>query len=246
MMPNLVEHRFLLGQKIAEELNSTVAYGPFTGLVLDHESQWSGADQGSMLLGMYEREVLDALRDLSADCDHLIDVGAADGYYAVGALVSGLFDIVVCFEIDQLGQQVIAKNAAANGVSDRVSILGEARRDFVQQALAETEVDLSRTVVLMDIEGGEYSLLNDEVIQVLRQSRIIVELHHFDDADESAERLLRQRLEDTFKVTYVRQGSRDPNQIPLLRNWSDDDRWLMCSESRSEVMEWAICEPLAD
>lgn len=199
-----------------------------------------------MLLGMYEREVLDALRDFSTDCDHFIDVGAADGYYAVGALVAGLFDSVVCFETDQLGQQVIAKNAARNRVSDRLTILGEARIDFVQQALAETEVDLSRTVVLMDIEGGEYTLLSDEVLHILRQSRIIVELHHFGGTDESAERLLRQRLESTFKVTYVQQGFRDPNQIPLLRTWSDDDRWLICSESRSEVMEWAICEPLVE
>ena len=156
-----------------------------------------------MVLGKHEREVLDALRELSTDCDRLIDVGAADAYFAAGAVVSGLSDGVVCFETDPLGQQVTAKNAAMNRVSDRRTVLGEVRSDLVQQELAETKVDVACTVVLMDIQGGEYTLLSDEALQILCPLRIIVELHHFDGLNESAESLLCQRLNGTFKVTPI-------------------------------------------
>ena len=242
--PNFVEHRYLLGQRISEAVNSTVAYGAFAGLVLPRTSRWSGADQGSMLLGMYEREVLEALCEMSATCHYLIDVGAADGYYAVGGLTSGLFDRVVCFESDKGGQRIIAENAEMNGVRDRLTILGEAKGRFVQEACASAQIELSSTVLLVDIEGGEYDLLSEEVLVNLRQSRLIVELHRVDGVNADSEIALRRRLASNFKVTYVTQGARNPNQFPLLAGWSDDDRWLMCSESRGKLMEWALCEPL--
>lgn len=50
--------------RISKELNDlyfgTVAYGPFKGLKLGSDSWWCGIDRASMLLGIYEKEILES------------------------------------------------------------------------------------------------------------------------------------------------------------------------------------------
>ena len=45
---------------------------------------WSQADLGSILLGIYEKEVLDELEIISKHKSIFCDIGAADGIYGVG------------------------------------------------------------------------------------------------------------------------------------------------------------------
>jgi len=52
-----------------------------------------------MILGLYERQVLDELTMLCDGAKPLIDVGAADGYYAIGAVHSGLAPRAARFEL---------------------------------------------------------------------------------------------------------------------------------------------------
>jgi len=47
-----------------------------------------------------------------------------------------------------------------------------------------------------------------------------------------------------FSVSVITQGHRDPAKFTELSEWPDDDRWLLCSESRSRVMRWLVCEPI--
>jgi len=81
--PDLVQHRYMLSDRLAAQMSYTVAHGPFRGLKLSQERWWSAADRGSMLLGIYEGEVLAAIGSLARGRTTLVDIGAADGYYAV-------------------------------------------------------------------------------------------------------------------------------------------------------------------
>ena len=73
--------------------NGIVKYGPLKGLKLDiNDMSWSQADLGSILLGIYEKEVLDELEIISRDKSTFCDIGAADGIYGVGLLVNDLFE----------------------------------------------------------------------------------------------------------------------------------------------------------
>lgn len=241
--PDLVQHRYALSQQLARELDFTIRYGPFAGTRLPSDGRWSGADLGSMLLGMYEFEILEVLVPLAIRCDVFVDVGAADGYYAVGSVHAGLFREAVCFEMDFSGRQVIRDHARRNGVEERISIHGEADAGFLDLLETTHEIDLSRALFLFDIEGGEFELLNESHLERIARSHVIVEMHAFSEDEARKAHTLSERLESHFDVEYITQGARDPNIFPELTEWCDDDRWLLCSESRAKKMTWAVCRP---
>lgn len=237
------EHRFRLSQRLHDLFSGTVAYGPFRGLKLADANWWGAADRGSMLLGLYEQEVLEWLSAHHGDRRFLIDIGAADGYYAVGSLVAGWVDHVYCFEQSEEGRHAIAANAKANGVADRVTILGTADESSVEGLLLDAAIDPADTLMIVDIEGGEFELLTTHLLSRLAGVAAVVEIHDWESPDPRAVQRLAESAGDSFQVGFLRTGSRDPSGFPELKHWPDDDRWLLCSESRRQVMQWMILEP---
>lgn len=235
--------RFRLGQRLTQELGSTVAFGPFTGLRLDDSSWWGAADRGSMLLGFYEREVLEWLARACERRSTLVDLGAADGYYAVGCLTSGLVERAVAFEASDEGQAAIRANARANGVADRIEVRGVADPTFAASLSASSQVDFREAVVIIDIEGGEFDVLTSACIGSLAGAMIVVELHEW---VEGAERGLQRIIADAepdFEISFLTTGARDLSPFTILRDWPDDDRWILCSESRRHLMRWLVLTP---
>lgn len=234
-------HRAALSRVLENQLKSTVAYGPFKGLQLKTESSWSRNMLGPMLLGLYEQEVLDYLASCATLKTYLIDIGAADGYYGVGAVASGMYKRSICFEMSVKGRELIAANAELNGVSDRVVVLGEATA-----SLAETlDVEIrDQSVVLLDIEGAEFDLVNDSFLRAFRNAILIIEIHDgFYDDGALRYQDLKRRCEKAFAVREVRSGARDLSAIAETAVLSDDERWMLCSEGRPSLGTWLLLEP---
>jgi lipopolysaccharide biosynthesis glycosyltransferase len=235
-----MSERKRLSTLVCKVHNNVVAYGPFKGLKLTANSFWSGSDHGGMILGLYEQEVINVLSSISPRRRVLINLGGGDGYYSVGALVADLFDTSYCFEIDEKGREVILANAELNNVANRVRILGEASKNFYE----EIEIsDLNNSVLLVDIEGGEYDILNREIFRVFEHCPIVVELHEWDP--DAADRIsqLKAAAADTHSVEEFKMGSRDLSSFSELIGFNDDDRWLLCSEGRPYMMKWLFFEP---
>ena len=230
-----------LSDLIMSRYNRTVQYGPLKGYEIPRESHWGGLARPSMLLGLYEREVVAALVEHAAERDVFIDVGAADGFFAVGLVACGIFKQSHAFEISESGRQVIRKSSVINAVSHSVSVHGEFDEKFVANA---TNIDFGKSVVLIDIEGNEFSLLARPLIETLKDAVIIVELHdfHFPDGEALKSALL-ARLKDHFEVTIVTTGAREIPRSEFLDAMSDNERWLICSEGRARRMEWLIAVP---
>lgn len=235
--------RFRLGQKLSKLFDNTVAYGPFKGLILSDTSWWGAADRGSMLLGLYEQEVLTTLTQLAVGRETLIDLGAADGYYAVGSVSSGLFTRSIAFEISPEGRTAIGDNAERNLVSDLVRVLGEAESDFLTELQAKYSLDLESTALLIDIEGAEFDLLSAELLERMSQAALIIEIHDFHIEDKARVSELLGNAARYFNTEWVTTGQRDLSTFPELTDWSDDDRWILCSESRPKRMKWLILTP---
>ena len=235
-------HRIKLARQLDAKFYSTVHYGIFAGLRLSPESWWGFTSPGAMLLGIYELEVLKSL-ELKPDNHRIfIDVGAADGYYAVGTLVSGLFDRTYCYEASENGREVILRNATNNGVLDRLVIHGFADKNFLDLIPPE---DLLRAVVLIDIEGGEFDLLTSTNLEKLRCCIVFIEIHEWCLEGGSAKlQELLKRCRMTHSVTEITTTSRDLSGFPELREMSDTDRWLVCSEGRQRLMIWLRLDPL--
>lgn len=232
-----------LSRWVWQQNGQQVAYGPFKGLRLMEGSPWGEVDKGVMCLGLYEREVVDDLMALPARISHFIEIGAADGYYGIGVLLSGRFQRSTCFEANARSRETLAHNARLNGVTARIRIVGEAGPLFHEEMDSS---DLRDAVLLVDAEGQEFDLLGEASFQALRECVVYIELHDWFHPD-GAQRLerLRQSCSATHTWREIRSGARDLGQFPELDVLRDSDRWLLCSEGRARAMTWARLDPIA-
>lgn len=145
------------------------------------------------------------------------------------------------FEISANGRDIISKNAALNKVSGKLKIFGEATKDFYKE-IPKKHID--KSVILIDIEGAEFSLLNREVLEHIKKSIIFIELHDwiFKDGKKKLEMLMKD-IRPFFKVSTLRTASRDLSRFSELSEYSDSERWLIASEGRPRLMSWLRLDP---
>jgi len=234
--------RLELSKYLDNVFNSTVKYGPFQGLKLQKESWWGTADKGSMLLGLYEQEILVSLTCIPNSYDTFIDLGAADGYYGIGVLINKLFEKSYCFEISEKGRRVIESNAKLNNVMDRVEIFGIAEKVFYKEIPSDR---IDNTVLFVDIEGAEFDLFDENTFTAFNKAIIFIELHDwfFLDGAEKLRKLRKDALA-THAITELTMASRDLSKFNELKKLNDTDRWLICSEGRSQLMTWLRFDPI--
>lgn len=237
--------RLALGQRLAAATGNVIQHGPLSGYRLPSISTWREADNSAKLLGLYEQEVQNLLAQLAPARRVLVDLGGADGFYAVGTVAAGLFERSIVYELAAESRANISAHAAESGVADRVSIHGAADSRFTRQLMA-SGLELSNCVVLIDIEGCEFEVLTPECLYDLRHSHVIIEVHDFLRPGTGPAELqtLIECAQAYFHVTELRTGARDLSPIPLLSDhWTDTDRWLLCSESRAKLMSWLWFSP---
>jgi hypothetical protein len=233
------ERKERVSMETFELCRGVVVSGPFTGMRLTSNPWWGGNDLGSMCLGLYELEVLNCIIESSSERENFVDIGAADGYYAVGGLYCGSFKKSLAFEISEFGRSTILDNWKTNGSPGEISVFGDVFRDF-ERALSE--VDLSRSVVLIDIEGFEFDLLNKDRLKFLKDAIIIIEVHNWiEDFFEKYSSFLRNAHE-YFDISIIENVDRSLSGFPFLRSFTDDNRFLLLSESRQCVMRFLKLE----
>lgn len=237
IIPDLLQ----LSDHIDQLFQSTVQAGPFKGLRLPKHMAWGSFSRGAMLLGLYEQEVQASLQALSKHYSTLIDIGGADGYYAVGSVANHLFERSICYEASPLGRETIKETAALNKALDRVDIRGIARKGFYQ---AIPQHILEKAVCLIDIEGGEFDILDPAAFKALSKSVLIIEIHDFMvvNGAQKLEKLKSDALA-THTLTELTMGARDLSPFAELKPLPDTIRWLICSEGRSQLMHWLRLDP---
>ena len=245
----LFAHRRMLGDRLFTQFGGTVQEGPLKGFRLSVQPKWCAADRGTMILGLYEAQVLQQLVEFGSPNRTLVDIGAADGYFGIGCVAAGLFPRSVCFEMDRQMRASLHDVAAANGVADRVTILGTADHETVPAALKELGLAPSDCVILCDIEGAEFDLLDADMLASLAGAHLIIELHEGNldggvpaRGDALVDQLV-SAAQGCFTTRLLNGGDRNPYDHPVLRDWRDDDRWLLCSEGRNIYQRWLVLEP---
>lgn len=212
--------------------------GPFRGLKLGRAAHW-GDDMIAMLLGLYEQEVVAALfaRDLDAYA-MFVDVGAANGYFAVGmALTTSL--PVTAFEIDPASRAVIRANAALNGVA--LDLKEEATTAALQAVLGGVGAKGRRTgraLVLVDIEGAEIGLLDPAAVPGLASADLVVESHSV--AGRASVDILAERLGATHDAIPLPREGRNPFLSRHLSAIPDNEAWACLSEQREAGSGWVL------
>lgn len=242
LIPNLInQHKRNLSAKVCSHFNDTIAYGPFKGMKFGADCWWNGSDRAAMILGFYEQEILNKLKEIDGRFTTLVDVGAADGYYGVGALVNRLFNKSYCFEISEKGREILTKNAVLNGVLDRMVIRGEAGKRFWSE-LNPNEL-IEGVALIVDIEGAEFDIFDQHTFDAMRSSIIFMEIHDSGPDAQQKVAKLKNDASRTHNIEELVTTSRDPSQAKEIWSLSDTDRWLLCSEDRPRMMSWFCFTP---
>ena len=221
-----------------------IKYGPFEGQTLSNSISWGDTDVASQILGFYEAEVLEEIKR-SGDRTLLINLGAADGYYSVGwARTRSNLDKprnAVAFEIQTRGREVILENAKLNRVDSQIQIMGIATKETLMSLNFKTP--MNEVMILSDIEGFEYQILDEEVLNFFAGAKWIIEAHEFNqEMRESLSKVL-EMVQGKFNSKVVISGPRNPNQFEDLLGFSDVDRFLLCAEGRDGMPgKWLIIE----
>ena len=112
-----------IGDAYVRQYGAKVMQGPFAGM--DYATSATEGALTARLLGTYESELHPYLAKFAANPpDCVIDVGCAEGYYAVGLARMMPQVRVHAFDIQEKARRACAEMAAKNGVGDRV-IIGE-------------------------------------------------------------------------------------------------------------------------
>src|SRR5262249_31702651 len=112
-------HR-LLRTKLETKTSLIVPYGPFAGM------RCTTSAVLPRLIGSYESELHETIRFLAArGYERMINIGCGEGYYAVG--LARLLSSAHVFALDSeaTAQSSCRALAEANGVAERVTILGK-------------------------------------------------------------------------------------------------------------------------
>ncbi|MGL4512513.1 MAG: class I SAM-dependent methyltransferase [Lacipirellulaceae bacterium] len=189
-----------------------VQAGPFAGMKYVSES--FGSAYLPKIVGAYERELNETIETVIAgDHDLIVDIGAAEGYYAVG-LAMRVEAPVVAFEMSPRARALAAIVAERNGVSDRIELLAKCEPADLEVTIGDAE----RPFILCDVEGYEVKLLDPRRVPSLARAVILVEIHEVPRPGVTAE--LMRRFEPTHEIDVVWQEERSSDEFPFKSFWT--------------------------
>jgi len=229
--------RIILSSKISKIYNNTVQQGPFKSMVINEDQFWGQGDSSSKILGLYEKEIQDLIVAIQKDKKYstFVDIGGADGFFAIGSLVNNLFKKCEVFEISKKGRISIQKNSKQNNVYDSIRI-----HDKASKASLIKIDNINNSLILCDIEGGEYELFDEKLIKKIYPSDIIIEIHK---NKENSLVNFEKRFTKIYSITKITQEPRSLKNFKELENVNDNNRALITSEGRSCVQEWWHLSP---
>ncbi len=183
-----------LAQLLGNTIGNAVYAGPFKGMKLTPAAM-SGIF-GPYLTGSYEHELHASFEKIiTTPYQTILNIGCAFGYYATGLALRMLNTTVRAFDISEVEQQRCRDMAALNQVDNRVKVSGLFEGgDFANYAG-------QKTFVLMDIEGGEKTLLDPVLYPALQKMDILVELH--DVLDSTLSKAITDRFAATHDITFI-------------------------------------------
>ncbi len=210
--------------------------GPFQRMRYLDEVVWGSITP--KWLGSYECELHGVIAEVIERAPPVIvDVGCAEGFYAVGLAMRLPGTTVRGWDCDFLSRRQTRRLARLNGVEDRVQVGGWCRHGDLERLAGQ------RVVLICDIEGGERELLDPVVCPALRAMDVLVEIHEGRWTQRTADLLLErfnpthdiQRIPGRPRFEWIRDRRALTGRFPCITA----DGWLEATdEGRGGLQEW--------
>lgn len=201
-----------------------VAQGPFRGMKLVNAT--FGSALMPKMVGSYELEIQKDIEDLLRNnYRHFMDIGAAEGYYAVGMamLMADRGTKTYAYDIAPESALAVGQAAEWNGVTGAIEM-----RDLCRHTDFEMAKN-GRALVICDIEGAEKELLDPVAAPGLRLCDIVVEVHDGPDG-QGIRNLLLERFRNSHHIAHRTASLRKPRDLGWLR-------WMLPRELGGSAMQ---------
>jgi len=219
-----------LARRIAARTGSTVQRGPFAGMRLDIDA--FPVHIAPKLAGTYEAELHEMIEEaLQRSPRTIVNIGCAEGYYAVGIARRLPHVIVHAHDADRKAIKATRHHAALNRVERRVQTGGALTPARLQKLASQ-----SPALLIMDIEGGEGGLLDPVHVPALRAADILVELHP--DRVPDIESRISGRFADSHRLRLIRERPTETKLDHAPAGLSAADRWNAVDERRPSSQSW--------
>jgi len=219
--------------------------GPFAGMSYVQGSV--GSQYWPKVFGTYECELWPLFfRLFDLHFRAVVDVGAAEGFYAVGCAAKWPNAEITAFESNPQGRELISQMARLNRVADRLQIAGECTPTALQASLngaAERP-----TLCILDVEGAEQNLCDPMQVPSLEYCHLLVETHEFEVL--GIRRQLRERFSQTHEIEEILPRARSladfHDAVPLaLRTLLGQSLVFLVDEWRHPGCTWMFMQPKA-
>ncbi len=223
----------LIDNTVVQRHGRVVQAGPFAGMKFIKVTEGCTTPR---LLGFYESELIPYIEKLiQLRFSRVINVGCAEGYYAVGFALRLPDALIDAYDISPHAQRRCAMLASLNGVEERVAIHGEFRCETLDRHEGED------FLLIIDIEGAEDEMLEPSRSRGFRTAHIVVECH---------ENLLPgvcDRIAARFADTHTIARVSPRLACPTLPSWFDEldnlDQVLALWEWRTGPTPWLVMTP---
>lgn len=218
-----------LARAASNATEGKVLGGPFRGMRFDCSAL--PVHNAPKLAGTYEREIAPFVEEAIRLCPgSVLNVGASDGYYAVGLALRLPHATIYAAEADPKSARATQRNARLNGVERRVVRIG-----IVHPGEFASYLDGENPLLVMDVEGAEFALLDPRTDPVLECANILVEVHReFGSAEQLA-----TRFAATHEIHTLAMQPRACDEVPdQLKHLGE----LAVNELRSPTQVWMFLE----
>jgi hypothetical protein len=212
----------------------TVRNGPFAGLTYPGDRIAEVDAPVAKLLGTYEQElqgIFSAALDRGAQA--FIDIGCADGYYAVGMAREGA--TTWAWDIARSARRLCREVATLNGCADAVRV----GKRFSVSSL--DDIPTENALLLCDIEGAERELMSPPLVKRLSDAHVVIEAH--EAAAPGVEAYLRGLFAESHSCRVIHEQPRDPDAHPETSDWTAEERRSAVNERRGVPATWLYFTP---
>jgi hypothetical protein len=217
-----------------------VRHGVFQGMRYP-EAQAVGSELFPKLLGRYEHELSGIMRRaVRCNYSEIVNIGCAEGYYAIGLAMLLPSASVYAFDIDAAALILCRRMATVNGVGHRIVL-----RTFCDPAVLMGLPIRGRALILSDCEGYERFLFTAAVARFLERHDVLIEVHDFIDNSISG------RLRHVFAQTHnlhIINSVEDRQKLtedvePELNRYNRETQLFLIAERRPAPMQWFFFTP---
>lgn len=238
------EHLALIikGKEIINKISPdlSILNGPFKGM------RYPSLDITELALipkitGGYEEHLSAIIQEIiKTPYSNIIDIGCAEGYYAVGLARLKPECIIHCYDINEADLRFCKQMADLNNVTNVTYNTFCSSDTLINFKFGE------RSLIFCDCEGYELELFTEKVVFSLKDTDVLIEMH--DNINPIISTTLLKRFSLTHDVMIINNSNVESSHLQGLDGLSPAEKAFAAYQHRGGLyqniyMEWAFFTP---